>query len=199
MADVAEESFFASILLTLESMKVPYFVVGGVAALLYGTLRVTYDIDIVVELKSADVEDLVKSYPLPRYYADPLQVQDSIERGIPFNIIDTQNGEKADFIPTLERDSEPFSRRIRQTLKLPSGLQLGLWVASPEDVILGKLESWDVVASQKHESDIVGILVAAKQSGKTLDTSYIAEASQQYHPETLALWYELLKNAEDYT
>lgn len=199
MASAAEDSLFASILINLENLTIPYFVVGGVAALLYGTSRVTYDIDIVVDLEIAHIQPLTQKYPLPRYYADPIQIQDALIQSIQFNIIDTQTGQKADLIPKAERHTQPFIRRVRQTLTLPGGAQIPLWVASPEDVIIGKLQAWNETPSLKHESDIVGILVANNKRRKLLDISYITEAVQQLNDETLSLWHELLKNAEDYS
>jgi hypothetical protein len=45
---------------------------------LYGGTRVTHDIDIVVDLSEKHIEALAAAYPSPRYYADPVQVRDSI-------------------------------------------------------------------------------------------------------------------------
>jgi hypothetical protein len=80
---------FLDILLTLENLEAPYMIIGAFAAAVYGTTRITYDIDIVVKLEDEHIHALAAAYPSPRYYADPVQMQDSIEMGILFNIIDT--------------------------------------------------------------------------------------------------------------
>ena len=92
-------SLFYDILLTLERIKVPYMIIGAFAGTIYGLTRVTYDIDMIVDLNEEQVQALADSYPLPRYYADPEMILNSIRRGIMFNIIDTDRGEKAELIP----------------------------------------------------------------------------------------------------
>ena len=39
-------SLFLDVLLTLEAIDAPYMVIGAFAAIVYGSTRVTYDIDI---------------------------------------------------------------------------------------------------------------------------------------------------------
>ena len=43
-------SLFLDILHTLEAINAPYMIIGAFAAIMYGTTRTTYDIDIVVDL-----------------------------------------------------------------------------------------------------------------------------------------------------
>ena len=97
-------SLFLDILHTLESIEAPYMIIGAFAATVYGITRVTYDIDIVVKLEEKHIQALIAAYSSPRYYADPVQMRDSIQMGIMFNIIDTDRGEKADLVP-LTMDS----------------------------------------------------------------------------------------------
>ncbi len=66
-------SLFLDILQTLEAIGTPYMIIGAFAATVYGITRVTYDIDIVVELSEEHIEALAAAYPPPRYYADPVQ------------------------------------------------------------------------------------------------------------------------------
>lgn len=87
-------NFPLDVLLTLESNGAPYMVVGAFAATIYGSTRITYDIDVVVLLDEGQIQALVAAYPPPRYYADPEQMRDSIHYGTLFNVIDTQSGGK---------------------------------------------------------------------------------------------------------
>ncbi len=154
-------SLFLDILRTLEAIDVPYMIIGAFAAAVYGSTRATYDIDIVVDLDEAHIEALAAAYPPPRYYADPVQMRDSIRLGIMFNIIDTGRGEKADLIPiTMEpRYRQAFKRRGRQTVEVPGGEPFPVWCACPEDVIVGKLMAWAEGRSRKHETDIYEMMV----------------------------------------
>jgi len=92
-------SLFLDIVHTLEAVAAPCMVIGAFAALVYGSTRTTYDIDIVVDLAEEHIQALVDAYPPPRYNADPQQMRDSIRLGIMFNIIDTSRGEKAGLVP----------------------------------------------------------------------------------------------------
>jgi hypothetical protein len=154
-------SLFLDILQTLEAIGAPYMVIGAFAGVVYGVTRTTYDIDIVVDLDEEHIEALAAVYPLPRYYADPVQMRDSIRMGIMFNIIDTTRGEKADLVPLTMASPyrKAFGRRVRQTVEIPGVEPLEIWCARPEDVIVGKLMAWDEGRSRKHETDIYEIMV----------------------------------------
>ncbi len=67
-------TLFLDILRTLNDMGAPYMIIGGFAAGVYGSTRVTYDIDIVVSLQEKHIATLAEAYPPPRYYADPVQM-----------------------------------------------------------------------------------------------------------------------------
>lgn len=154
-------SLFFDILRTLEHIQAPYMIIGAFAATLYGSTRVTYDIDIVVDLNESHIQALAATYPSPRYYADPDQMRDSSAKGIMFNIIDSSRGEKADLVPLTmaDRYRQAFQRRVRQLVDTPGLEPFEVWCARPEDVILGKLVAWQEGRSPKHENDIYEILV----------------------------------------
>lgn len=67
-------TLFLNILLKLEEFNIPYVIIGGFAATMYGITRATYDIDIIVKLEDIHCQVLADAYPLPRYYADPYQM-----------------------------------------------------------------------------------------------------------------------------
>lgn len=154
-------SLFIDILQTLERIEAPYMIIGAFAATIYGITRVTYDIDIVVNLDDTHIQALVDAYPPPRYYADPYQMRDSIAKGIMFNIIDSSRGEKADLVPlTMASDyNRAFQHRIRQAVDLPGSEPFEVWCARPEDVIIGKLLAWAEGQGRRHETDIYEMMV----------------------------------------
>jgi hypothetical protein len=194
-------SLFLDILHTLEAIGAPYMVIGAFAATVYGVTRVTYDIDIVVDLDEEHIEALAAAYPPPRYYADPVQMRDSIRLGIMFNIIDTSRGEKADLVPLTmaSRYRQAFRRRVRQTVEVPGAEPFEIWCARPEDVIVGKLMAWAEGRSRKHETDIYEMMVfhylgADAEQGAAFDESYVDVQARTLGPEVVALW-EAIKDA----
>ena len=114
-------SFFFQILRVLEEIDAPYMIIGAFAAALYGSTRVTYDIDITVDLREEHIQRLARAFPSPRYYADPIQMRDSIRMGIMFNIIDSSRGEKADSCPWRwpPRIAAPLSAACASASKCP--------------------------------------------------------------------------------
>jgi len=194
-------SLFLDILHTLEAIGAPYVVIGAFAATVYGISRVTYDIDIVVDLDDAHIEALVAAYPPPRYYADPVQMRDSIRMGIMFNIIDTDRGERADLVPlTMDpRYRQVLQRRVRQTVEVPGSELLNVWCARPEDVIVGKLMAWAEGRSRKHESDIYEMMVfhylgVDPALSADFDEAYVDVQARVLGADVVALW-EAVKDA----
>lgn len=195
-------SLFLDILKTLERLNAPYMIIGAFAGTVYGITRVTYDIDIVVDLSETHINALSKAYPLPRYYADPEMIRNSIEMGIMFNIIDTNRGEKADLVPlsgTLEYRSA-FERRIRQLVEIPGAEPFEVWCARPEDVIYGKLMAWKEGRSHKHESDIFEIMrhhyLEAGTENVELDEKEVDQMARKLGEETNSFWKEIKSNAK---
>jgi hypothetical protein len=194
-------SLFLDIMRTLETIGAPYMVIGAFAAAVYGSTRTTYDIDIVVDLGEEHIQALVAAYPPPRYYADPIQMRDSIRLGIMFNIIDTSRGEKADLVPlTMNlRYQEAFQRRLRQTIELPDGQVFEIWCARPEDIVVGKLMAWAEGRSRKHETDIYEMMVfhylnLDPEQGATFDETYVDTQAETLGVDVAGLW-EAIKGA----
>jgi len=195
-------SLFLDILKTLERLNAPYMIIGAFAGTVYGITRVTYDIDIVVDLADEHIEALSEAYPLPRFYADPVMIRNSIEMGIMFNIIDTNRGEKADLVPlsgTL--DYRPaFERRIRQLVEIPGEEPFEVWCARPEDVIFGKLMAWKEGRSRKHESDIFEIMrhhyLETEAENSELNEGEVDQLAKKLGTETNDFWQEIKSNAK---
>lgn len=188
-------SLFLDIVQKLEVIGIPYVIIGGFAATLYGITRATYDIDIIVDLTEQHIQVLSDAYPLPRFYADPYQMRKAIQIGSSFNIIDTERGEKADLFPvTVDARYHPaFERRVRQVVQLPGIDPFSVWAARPEDVIMGKLMAWAELHTKRHESDIYEMMVfhylgAQSDLEPPLDERYIDDLARQLGEEVMALW-----------
>ena len=172
-------SLFIDILRTLEAIGAPHMIIGAFAATVYGVNRVTYDIDIVVDLDESHIQALANAYPLPRYYADPMHMRNVIRLGMMFNIIDTSRGEKADLVPLLK-----------------------VWCARLEDVIVGKLMAWAEERSRRHETDIYEMMVfhylgVHRPVGEPLDEAYVDDQASKLGREVTELWRSIVDAAHE--
>ena len=145
----------------LNQAGIRYIVCGSVAAMLYGEPRVTHDIDLVVFLRAADALRLAEIFPTPQFYVPPaaviLQEVARPQRGH-FNLVHTESGLKADFY-TAGRD-ELHSWAFSNARKYSIGKNV-ISLASPEYVILRKLEYHREGGSEKHLRDIRAMLTVS--------------------------------------
>ena len=191
--------FYIRVVQTLDEIGARYMIVGAYGGSIFGIIRSTNDIDILVDLRENDCYTISEKFPLPRYYADPEMIKNSIEMGIMFNLIDTNEGTKADLVP-LKREPEyqlAFNRRVRETFQGPSGETFEAWVAQPTDIIIGKLRAWEEGRSDKHPKDIYSILYFCLRgfSNYQVDIEEVAEQAARIGPDTLDLWLKTLARA----
>lgn len=193
--------FYIRVVKALDEIGAPYMIVGAFGGTIFGITRATHDIDIIVDLRETDFEALSKEFPLPRYYADPEMIKNSVEMGIMFNIIDSSEGYKADLVP-LKREPEyqlAFSRRIRETFTDENNEPFEAWVAQPTDIIIGKLQAWNEGRSNKHPDDIFAILFFCLRgySAYQVDIEEIAEEANHIGQETLDVWLKTLERVRE--
>lgn len=146
------------------------------------------------------INALSERYPLPRYYADPVMIRNSIEMGIMFNIIDTDRGEKADLTPlrgTLDYRLA-FARRVRQLVEIPGSAPFEIWCARPEDVIHEKLLAWKEGRSRKHENDILETMLfhCLNEAENFQMEKSIDEMAKKLGEETERFWQKIKADAK---
>jgi hypothetical protein len=192
--------FYFDIVLALEEIGAPYMLVGAFAGSAFGITRATFDVDMLVNLREPHFNALAHRFPPPRYYADPEQMRSSTRLGIMFNIIDMNQGVKADLVPLSGSPGyrEAFARRTRRTFRDESGNEFEAWCARSEDIILGKLMAWQEGRSAKHPSDIREMLVfiLSELSDEELDLGHVSVRVARLGTEPAALWHRLLDQAQ---
>jgi hypothetical protein len=153
----------------LERLNLPYMVVGSFASTTFGEPRFTQDIDIVIDFPTSQIPAFCAAFSEPDFYISESAVRDAVQSRFQFNVLHTSSGNKIDFILPRKNDwgQTQLSRRKRVQL-LPD--REG-YIASPEDVILGKMWYYSEGGSEKHLRDITGIL---KVSGDQVDQDEIA-------------------------
>lgn len=152
-----------------DDLAIPYFVTGSCAAMSYGEPRLTNDIDIVAAIRPEHLSRLLQRFSMPEFSLREEAVREAVSRQHQFNILHPASGLKVDVIVrgTSEFSDQQFSRRRRLSL----GGHASVDFASPEDIILSKMDSYREGASEKHLRDIAGML---KVSGSTIDRAYVA-------------------------
>ena len=200
---MSELSFYIRVVQALDEINAPYMIVGSFAGYAFGITRATLDIDIIVDLQEKHFNTLSMKFPLTRYYADPEMMRNSVRMGIMFNLIDTQEGSKADLVP-LKREPDyiiAFERRIQREFKDLNGNSFSAWCAQPTDIIIGKLMAWTEGRSNKHPQDIYTMLTFFFHdlSDQPIDFSTITTQAEKTSLETLELWQSLLARAQKET
>jgi hypothetical protein len=176
----------AAIVAALDTAGVRYFVGGSFASVVFGELRTTQDVDLIVEFEVAQVPGLVAQLE-PDFFVDEELLLDAIRRRSSCNLIHRQTGFKVDLF--LRRD-RPFSRvemgRARSVELLPG---VPIRVATAEDCVLSKLEWFDKGGrvSDRQWRDVLGVL---KEQRGALDTEHLRRWARE-----LGL-SELLERAE---
>ena len=152
----------------LERESIAYCVVGSMASIVYGEPRFTNDIDILVDLPLAKVDALCREFPDDDYYISPEAARTAIARRHQFDILHFPSGLKIDLFLVQDTD---FSRAdLSQGRRLKSEGFFDARFASPENVILKKLEYYREGGSEKHLRDIAGILTV---QGDSIDRTWI--------------------------
>ncbi len=154
----------------LEQFGLRYFVTGSVATIFYGEPRFTNDIDIVVDLPPGGIADFCGAFPTADFYVSEESIRRAVSKKGQFNVIHPSSGLKIDIMVPSE---DAFNRsRFSRVRRLHPAPDYDVVFASPEDVILKKLEYYREGGSEKHLRDIAGVL---KISGAEIDFSYIDE------------------------
>ncbi|MFH1829988.1 MAG: hypothetical protein ABH871_04345 [Pseudomonadota bacterium] len=153
-----------------DDLSIPYFITGSCASISYGEPRLTNDIDIVADIKMSDIASFVERFPMSEYYISEEAVREAIERGQQFNIIHPTSGLKVDVI--IRQKSEFDDSRFKRSKMMPISEGKSVTFASPEDVIIKKMDYYRMGGSEKHLRDITGML---KISGKRIDIEYISK------------------------
>jgi hypothetical protein len=156
-----------------ESSGIRYVTVGSLATIAYGEPRFTNDIDVVLDLQAEQVGNFCQAFPAPDYYVSRPAVEAAVRDRRQFNIIHTPTALKVDcFIPASDFDRQELARGVLKRV----GTNSAAMFATPEDVILKKMEYYRLGGSDKHLRDIAGVL---RVSGELVDRAYITALADQ--------------------
>lgn len=184
---MSQKDFLARLVIKLKGAGIPYMISGSLGSSLHGEPRATNDIDLIIAPTERQLNIFVQSLG-EDYYVSPEAAQEAIRNWSMFNVIDYKAGWKADVIIRKRRpfSVEEFKRRMPGEI---AGVQI--FVVSPEDAILSKLEWSKAGESECQFRDAQGIAVV---QWKTLDKKYLHKWARELDVKDLL--ENLLKNAE---
>lgn len=163
-----QEKLLREIAEILKKLDIPYIITGGIAVVVWGRPRFTADIDIVVELKSKQVDRLADELLKidKDVYVDKRMMQMALINKGEFNFIHSESGLKVDFwiLKNDAFDRERLRRRIKKNI---AGTDI--FLTSPEDLILIKFLWYKESGSTRQLEDVESILRIQKK----LDMRYI--------------------------
>ena len=159
--------FLRRVTAALDTNGVPYMLTGSLASSMYGIPRATNDIDIVIAPAREQLLSLVQLFQRLGLTVESEAALAALRARSQFNVIDLPRGLKVDLIVRKERDFSLTEFDRRETHDVG---EMSLTLATPEDVLIAKLEWSKMGDSERQLVDAAGIL---KMQRDTLDIAYI--------------------------
>lgn len=156
---------------TLERLGIPYAVGGSLASSLHGVMRSTLDVDIVADMRLDHISPLVAALS-KEFYADDEMMRGAIEHHSSFNLIHYETAFKVDIFIRKTRAFDGMQLERRKTSIISTEPEQSVYVTSPEDTILAKLEWYRMggEVSDRQWRDILGVM---KTRAGELDLEYL--------------------------
>ncbi len=162
----------------LETKKIDYMLSGSLALNAYSIPRMSLDIDFVIEINKDNVDDFLSVFDKHYYFNKDVIIEETNRRGM-FNVIDHHTGFKIDFI--VRKDSEYRNLEFRRKRKLKI-TDFEVWIVSPEDLVISKIEWIQQLKSEKQINDIKNLLAISQ-----IDKKYIQKWCNELNLHTFEL------------
>ncbi len=137
-----------------ERLEIAYMLTGSMAMVDYAMMRMTNDIDIVIEVSPADAEKIIKEFE-PDYYVPHGRVRDAVSRKFMFNLLHQATLVKTDCVV---RKENAFSKKAFSRRRKINFAGFDVWIISREDLILSKLNWAKNTRSEMQMRDVASIL-----------------------------------------
>ena len=173
---------------TLERLGISYAVGGSLASSLHGVMRSTLDVDIVADMQPEHIQPMVEALS-KEFYADDEMMRDAIERQSSFNLIHYETAFKVDIFIRKSRAFDQMQLNRRRLSVIASDPEESVYVTSPEDTILAKLEWYPLRSGRRGLRPAMagyafGVGVLKTRSGE-LDLDYLRKWAAELHVSNL--------------
>ena len=134
------ERVLAELSTILDGLGIRYAVGGSVASSLYGEPRTTNDIDVSMDLRLTDIRPLLKALDAG-WFVEPAAVERATAHNDMFQLLHEPTMFTVDvYVAELNDPLDRTGLERRRVVALADGSKV--WFASPEDVVLRKLDWW---------------------------------------------------------
>ncbi|MEO8025777.1 MAG: hypothetical protein ABI823_04865 [Bryobacteraceae bacterium] len=164
---------FEDLLGALDKLEIKFLVGGSVASGTHAFPRPTQDIDVIADIGTDRIDSFCEALA-PNFYVDAITARQSVTTGRAFNIIHSRYAFKFDIFPV---GNSAFIQAeigralcVRSRVQGPEGIEFP--VASPEGIILGKLDWYrgGAETSERQWNDILDVIQVCRAS---LDLAYL--------------------------
>lgn len=155
----------------LESLHIPYLIGGSLASTVHGIGRATMDADILADLQLAHLEPIFRSLG-GDFFVDEEAIRIAVSKRGSFNIIHKETMFKVDIFVQKggEFDRSQLKRRVSELIDTDP--ERRVYFASPEDIILAKLDWYRMGGgvSDRQWRDVINVM---RVQGERLDGVYL--------------------------
>jgi hypothetical protein len=137
-----------------ERLGINYMLTGSMAMVDYAMMRMTNDVDVVLEVSPADAGRIINEFE-PDYYVPHGRVRDAVSRKFMFNLLHQETLVKIDCV--IKKDGE-FQKQAFSRRRQINFAGFDVWIISREDLILSKLNWAKNTGSEMQMRDVAGIL-----------------------------------------
>jgi len=143
----------------LDSLGIPQVLGGSLASSIVGEPRSTVDIDFAIRLRNDDVRRLMDEFGAA-YYVSEEATRSAIAHAASFNIVHLATVVKIDLFVLGDGLLDRRQIERRQRIVVSESPRRELWIGSPEDQVLRKLDWYRAGGgvSDRQWRDVLGIL-----------------------------------------
>jgi hypothetical protein len=159
----------------LDDVGIPYALGGSLASSLVGEPRATADADVAIRLGVGHEVEFLERASV-NFYVPIESARAAIRDHTSFNLVDEEHALKVDIFVLGDEllDRMQIERRVRVAIP---GFDREIWVTSPEDQVLRKLQWYQAGGSlsDRQWRDVVAILQVRQGA---LDSDYLATTAR---------------------